>query len=57
MHEPVCLIGGDAVATKRTLPVIDPSTGEKTGAIARGGDVEIDRAVSAAEAALQALSD
>ena len=36
MHDPVCLIGGEAVATERTLPVIDPSTGSETGAIARG---------------------
>jgi aldehyde dehydrogenase (NAD+) len=53
MHDPVCLIGGEAVATKRTLPVIDPSTGEEIGAIARGGATEIDQAVDAAEAALQ----
>ncbi|GEM_PF-4924814 len=31
MHDPVCPIGGEAVATTRTQPVIDPSTGEETG--------------------------
>ena len=53
MHDPVCLIGGETVATERTLPVIDPSTGEEIGEIARGGAAEIDQAVSAAELALR----
>ncbi|MHA1943565.1 MAG: aldehyde dehydrogenase family protein [Candidatus Thorarchaeota archaeon] len=52
MHEPVCLIGGEVVATNRTLPVIEPSTGEEIGAIARSGAAEIDQAVYAAQAAL-----
>jgi len=52
MESPVCLIGGEAVATAATLPVIDPSTGAETGAIARGTAAEIDRAVGAAETAL-----
>jgi aldehyde dehydrogenase (NAD+) len=53
MHDPVCLIGSEAVTTAQTLPVIDPSTGEETGAIARGGVAEIGQAVSAAQAALE----
>lgn len=46
-------IGGDWVASAdgRTLPVIDPSTGEAVTEIARGGAADIDRAVRAARAA------
>lgn len=35
-----------------TIPVIDPSNGESFGAIARGGEKDIDAAVAAAHAAL-----
>jgi aldehyde dehydrogenase (NAD+) len=38
-------------ATGRTLPVIDPSTGEPFGDIARGTREDVDRAVAAARAA------
>lgn len=49
-----CFIGGAWVAPSsgRTLPLEDPSTGETIGAIARGGADDIDRAVTAARAAL-----
>ncbi|WP_212525181.1 aldehyde dehydrogenase family protein [Actibacterium sp. MT2.3-13A] len=48
------LIGGrwQAAAGGETLPVEDPSTGQETGAIARGGAADIDAAVAAAQAAL-----
>ncbi len=46
------LIGGAWESTGETLPIEDPSTGETFGALARGGADEVDRAVSAARAAL-----
>jgi len=47
-------IGGawQPCATGETLPVIDPSTGQEIARIARGGQADIDTAVTAAEAAL-----
>ena len=48
------VIGRDFVSARpgETLPVIDPSTGETFGAIARGTAADIDAAVAAARAAL-----
>ncbi|WP_134725932.1 aldehyde dehydrogenase family protein [Paracoccus luteus] len=46
------LVGGVWSRLDGTLPVIDPSTGEGIGAIARGGADQIDAAVAAARAAL-----
>jgi len=46
------LIGGRWVKPAATLPVENPSTGEVVAGIARGGEGEIDAAVTAAEAAL-----
>jgi len=47
-------IGGQWVAGSddRTLPVIDPSTGESFDSLARGKAADVDRAVKAARAAL-----
>jgi aldehyde dehydrogenase (NAD+) len=47
-------IGGQWLAAQdgRTIPVVDPSTGETYGAVARGGAADVDRAVQAARAAL-----
>jgi aldehyde dehydrogenase (NAD+) len=47
-------IGGQWQAAQdgRTIPVVDPSTGETYGAVARGGAADVDRAVKAARAAL-----
>ncbi|WP_209425805.1 aldehyde dehydrogenase family protein [Pararhodobacter sp. SW119] len=45
-------IGGDWAATDRTLPVVDPSTGETVAQIARGTANEVDAAVRAAQTAL-----
>jgi aldehyde dehydrogenase (NAD+) len=47
-------IGGQWQAAQdgRTIPVVDPSTGETYGAVARGGAADVDRAVQAARAAL-----
>ena len=39
-------------ASGRTLPMLDPSTGEPFDSIARGDGTDIDRAVAAARAAL-----
>ncbi|MEQ8376844.1 MAG: aldehyde dehydrogenase family protein, partial [Roseibium aggregatum] len=49
-----CLIGGKWVepAEGGELPLNDPSTGARIGAIARGGATDIDAAVDAAEAAM-----
>ncbi|XHC11150.1 aldehyde dehydrogenase family protein [Labrenzia sp. ac12] len=49
-----CLIGGKWVdpAGGGELPLNDPSTGARIGAIARGGAADIDAAVDAAEAAM-----
>jgi len=49
------LIGGvwQSSADGGVLPVIDPSTGEKFGSLARGGQAEIDAAVRAARTALE----
>lgn len=49
-----CFIGGDWVLAsgRDTLPLENPSTGETIARIARGGAVDVDRAVSAARAAL-----
>lgn len=41
-----------AAASGRTLPVIDPSTGETFDTLARGDAADVDRAVAAARAAL-----
>lgn len=48
-----CLIGGRWAAPSggELLPVLNPSTGEEIGAIARGTAADIDAAVAAAEAA------
>ncbi|WP_018700201.1 aldehyde dehydrogenase family protein [Amorphus coralli] len=48
------LIGREVVPARpdATLPVIDPSTGETFGAIARGTAADVDAAVAAARAAL-----
>ncbi len=46
------LTGGQWRPVADHLPLIDPSTGENIGQIARGGAAEIDMAVQAAEAAL-----
>ncbi len=48
-----CLIGGEwvAPASGMTLPLWDPSTGERIGEIARGDVADIDTAVAAAEVA------
>ncbi len=46
---------GDALrasASGETLPVIDPATGEMTGAISAGGAADVDRAVRSATSAL-----
>jgi len=47
-------IGGQWVAGSdgRTLPVVDPSTGEAFDELARGSAEDIDRAVRAARATL-----
>lgn len=45
-------IGGTWVGTSATIPVINPSDGQVMAEIARGGAAEIDRAVEAAEAAM-----
>ena len=47
-------IGGEWVAASsgETLPVIDPATGQPFDEIARGGAADVDRAVTAARAAL-----
>jgi len=53
--DPACVfIGGawQAPASRATLPVTDPSSGETFAEIARGGAADIDAAVAAAEAAL-----
>lgn len=51
----LCLIGGNWLppADGRTLPLVNPSDGSEICQIARGGAADIDRAVAAAEAALQ----
>ena len=51
---PLLLIAGQWVEAvdRRQIPVLDPSTGEALGQIARGGSVDIDRAVEAARDAL-----
>ena len=48
-------IGGQWAAARdeRTLPVVDPATGETFDQIARGTAHEVDRAVAAARAALE----
>lgn len=46
-----CLIGGTDVATAESIDLLDPSTGELFARIARGGDGEIDQAVTAARSA------
>ena len=48
-----CLIGGRWVAPAggQVLPLVDPSTGEEIGVIARGQAEDVDAAVAAAEAA------
>ncbi|MEZ5822247.1 MAG: aldehyde dehydrogenase family protein [Xanthobacteraceae bacterium] len=45
-------IAGRWVASRATLPVINPSDGAKTAEIARGGAGEIDAAVAAGQAAM-----
>jgi aldehyde dehydrogenase (NAD+) len=46
-------IGGDWIAADATIPVINPSDGQPMAEIARGGAAEIDRAVAAAETAME----
>ncbi|THD73881.1 aldehyde dehydrogenase family protein [Thalassobius vesicularis] len=50
-----CLINGEWVAPVggRVLPLMDPSTGEQIGEIARGGADDVDAAVAAARAAYE----
>ncbi|THH35423.1 aldehyde dehydrogenase family protein [Aliishimia ponticola] len=43
-----CLIGGNWVSTQEVLPLTNPSDGSALAQIARGTDVEIDKAVAAA---------
>ncbi|MDN5785755.1 aldehyde dehydrogenase family protein [Pseudorhodobacter sp.] len=45
------LIGGNWTAAAKTLPLFDPSTGDLLTHIGRGGEPEIDAAVTAAHAA------
>ncbi|KFL27188.1 aldehyde dehydrogenase [Devosia sp. 17-2-E-8] len=49
-----CFIGGEWIKPngQQTLPIENPSTGETIGAIARGEVYDVDRAVTAAHAAL-----
>ncbi|MCQ4158414.1 aldehyde dehydrogenase family protein [Roseomonas sp. GC11] len=53
MHTYGHWIGGRGVAAERHIPVINPSDGHPFAQIARGGAVEIDAAVRAAQAALE----
>jgi len=46
-----CLIANEWRRTDKTIPVLDPSTGETFAEIAAGGEAEIDAAVAAARAA------
>jgi aldehyde dehydrogenase (NAD+) len=46
-------IGGSWIAAEATIPVVNPSDGQVMAEIARGGAAEIDRAVRAAEAAIE----
>lgn len=48
MTATVSFIDGAAVASPGTYDNVDPSTGHVLGAVARGGALEVDRAVSAA---------
>jgi aldehyde dehydrogenase (NAD+) len=56
MHMPFdpsqLFIGGHWQPARDTLPLFDPSTGEPLARIARGGAVEVDAAVAAAQSAL-----
>jgi aldehyde dehydrogenase (NAD+)/betaine-aldehyde dehydrogenase len=52
MERVLALIGGKEVATERTFPSYDPSTGEPLAEIARCDAAEVDRAVKAAREAL-----
>ena len=47
------LIGGEWRDSADTLPIVNPSTGEEIGRIARGTAADIDAAVAAAQAALE----
>ncbi|WP_370073908.1 aldehyde dehydrogenase family protein [Salipiger bermudensis] len=47
------LIGGEWRDSADTLPIVNPSTGAEIGRIARGRALDIDAAVSAAQAALE----
>ena len=49
-------IGGEWTSESATFGTVDPATGETIGQVARGGAVEIDRAVAAARAALPGWS-
>ncbi len=51
METQPCLIDGKDVPTADVIDVLDPSTGELLGSIARGGPDEVDQAVSAAREA------
>ncbi|WP_019832872.1 aldehyde dehydrogenase family protein [Sphingomonas sp. PR090111-T3T-6A] len=51
---PAHFIGGEWVASRGSLPVVEPSSGREIGAIGKGGVEEIDMAVTAARAALVA---
>lgn len=46
-------IGGQWVGNGATIPVLNPSDGQVFAEIARGGKAEIDKAVAAAEAAME----
>ena len=39
-----------AAADGRTLPAIDPATGQAFGSIARGGPIDVDRAIARRDA-------
>jgi len=53
MERVLALIGGKEVATDRTFPSYDPSTGEVLAELARCGPREIDQAVAAARSAFE----
>ena len=50
-----CLIGGAWVAPAggQTLPLMNPSTGEQIGEIARGQEADVDAAIDAARRAFE----
>jgi phenylacetaldehyde dehydrogenase len=54
-REPQLFIGGEWVRSKsdRTIPVIDPATGQQVATTADANDADVDRAVTAARHALE----